>query len=85
MLYYLGIFVVAALFGFIFGSRQYLKRLAAVLYQTKAIPAEQVDKLVEVIRTYNKIQRQARKATREAYKKSVVDSQLEKMKKEVEK
>lgn len=27
MLYYLGIFVVAALFGFIFGSRQYLNAL----------------------------------------------------------
>lgn len=85
MLYYFAIFVVASLLGFVFGSKQYLKRLAAVLYQTKAIPADQVDKLVEIIRTYNKIQRQAKKATREAYKKSVVDSQLEKMKKEVEK
>ena len=81
MFEFLLIFVVTSVFGFMFGSKAYLKRVGAVLLQMK-LPADQVDKVVYLVSNYNKIQRKARKETREAYKKTIVESQLEKMKKE---
>ena len=81
MWYYFLIFLVFALFGFLFGSRAYLKRVASVMMQM-GLPADQVDKVVYLVTNYKKLQREAKKATKEAYKKSIVSAQLEKMKKE---
>lgn len=75
------IFALCAILGFVFGSRVYLKRVGAVMLQLK-VPSEQVDKVCYLVSNYNKIQREAKKATKDAYKKSMVDEQLEKMKKE---
>ncbi len=74
-------FVIAAIFGFAFGSKQYLKRVAAVMLQLK-LPSEEVDKVVYLVSQYPKLKRQAKKKTKDAFKQSMVDSQLEKMKKE---
>lgn len=44
------------------------------------MPIDEVSKLTECVRTYNKTMRQAKKETREAFKKMLVESQLKKMK-----
>ncbi len=74
-------FVIAAVLGFAFGKRVHLKRVASVLLQVK-MPSEEVDKVVYLVSEYPKLQREAKKATKEAYKKSLVSAQLEKIKKE---
>lgn len=81
---YLFCFVLATMLGFLYGKKAHLKQLSGVLLR-QGMPLEQVDRLCEVVRTYNKIARQAKKETREAYKKMLVDGQLEKLKKEVDK
>ncbi len=81
MFYGLIAFVIAAVFGFWFGSRQYLKRVAAVMLQLK-IPPEEVDKMVYLVSQYNKLKREAKKKTKATFTQSMVDEQLEKMKKE---
>ena len=78
---YILIFMVCALLGFVYGKKMHLNRVAKVLLQIK-MPGEQVDKVVYLVSQYNKIQRDAKKATKEAYKQSIVSDQLEKMKKE---
>lgn len=78
---YMLIFMVCAVIGFVYGKKMYLNRVAKVLLQIK-MPGEQVDKVVYLVSQYNKIQRDAKKATKEAYKQSIVSDQLEKMKKE---
>ena len=81
MLVYLLIFVACALFGFIYGKKAHLKQVASVLLQMK-MPEDQVGKVVSLVSEYSKLQREAKKATKDAYKKALVDAQLEKMKKE---
>lgn len=76
---YFLIFIAAALFGFVFGKKTHLKQLGNILLQN-GMPIDQVSKLSECVRTYNKTMRQAKKETREAFKKMLVASQLKKMK-----
>lgn len=79
---YLGIFVFCAIFGFVYGKKMHLKQLASVLFTCKMIPPEAIDKVVDLVANYNSIRRQARKDTKEAYKKVLVQESLEKIKKE---
>lgn len=72
-------FVMAAMLGFVFGKKSHLKQLSNILLQN-GMPLDQVSKLSECVRTYNKTVRQAKKETREAFKKMLVESQLKKMK-----
>ncbi len=81
MIYTFIAFLLMAIMGFVYGKQIYLKRVAAVLHQMK-IPTEEVDKTVFLISQYSKIQREASKQTKEAFKKSMVEKQLENMKKE---
>lgn len=76
---YLLIFIFAALFGFVYGKKAHLKQLSNILLQ-QGMPIDQVSKLSECVRTYNKTIRQAKKETREEFKKMLVESQLKKMK-----
>ncbi len=75
------VFALAAIVGFVFGKKYHLKRVASVLLQMK-MPSEEVDKVVYLVSEYPKLQRAAKKATKDAFKKSMVDEQLEKIKKE---
>ena len=79
---YILIFMACAIFGFIYGKKMHLKQLASVLITSKLLPAESVDKVIDLVANYNSIRRQARKDTKEAYKKVLVAESLEKMKKE---
>ena len=74
------IFILAVVFGFVYGKKMHLKQLASVLLTSKLLPAESVDKVVDLVANYNSLRRQARKDTKQAYKKVLVAEQLEKMK-----
>ena len=74
------IFILAVVFGFVYGKKMHLKQLANVLLTSKLLPAESVDKVVDLVANYNSLRRQARKDTKQAYKKVLVAEQLEKMK-----
>ena len=76
---YFLIFIAAALFGFVYGKKAHLRQLGNILLQN-GMPIDEVSKLTECVRTYNKTMRQAKKETREAFKKMLVESQLKKMK-----
>lgn len=82
MLVYILIFIICAFGGFLYGKKAHLKQLASVLITSKLLPMESVDKVVDLVANYNSIRRQARKDTKEAYKKVLVQESLEKMKKE---
>lgn len=82
MWYYIIIFILCAVFGFLYGKKMHLNQLAKVLYTSKMIPEQSIDKVVDLVASYNKIRREARKATKEAYKKVLVAESLEKIKKE---
>ena len=81
-LYFLAFFVVA-IGGFLYGMKVHLRRVSAVLLQCGMDP-DQVGKVVHLVSCYRKLQREAKKQAREAYKKSIVDAQVEKMKKDGE-
>ena len=76
---YFLIFIAAALFGSVYGKKAHLRQLGNILLQN-GMPIDEVSKLTECVRTYNKTMRQAKKETREAFKKMLVESQLKKMK-----
>ena len=79
---YLIVFIAAALFGWLFGKNAHVKHLSQVLYQVPWFPNEKVGEVVYLVKSYNKIQRETKKATIAAYKKSMVQSQLEEMRRE---
>ena len=74
------IFILAAIFGFVYGKKMHLKQLASVLLTAKLLPAESIDKVIDLVSSYNALRRQARKDTKQAYKKVLVAEQLEKIK-----
>ena len=74
------IFILAAIFGFVYGKKMHLKQVASVLLVSKLIPAESVDKVVDLVASYKSLRRQARKDTKDAFKKVLVAEQLEKIK-----
>lgn len=76
------ILVAAIVGGFLFGKKQHLNKVAQVMLQT-GLPREVVDKTIYLVNNHAKLQREARKATKEAYKALLVKESLEKMKKEV--
>lgn len=72
------VFFVAAIFGFVYGKKTHLKQLTQVLLNT-GVPFEKTSKIVEIVRTYKKTEREAKKATREEYKKMLVKNQISRM------
>ena len=78
---YVLIFVLCAVGGFFYGTKMHLRRVSSVMLQCGMNP-DQVGKIIHLVSNYRKLQKQAKKQAREAYKKSVVDGQLQNMTKE---
>ena len=75
---YIILFFVAAMLGFLYGKKVHLKQLSQVLLNT-GVPFEKASKVVEIVRTYKKTEREA---TREEYKKMLVKNQISQMRSE---
>lgn len=78
---YIILFFVAAMLGFLYGKKMHLKQLSQVLLNT-GVPFEKASKVVEIVRTYKKTEREVKKATREEYKKMLVKNQISQMRSE---
>lgn len=79
---YIILFFVAAMLGFLYGKKMHLKQLSQVLLTTGFLPFDKVSKVVEIVRTYKKTEREVKKATREEYKKMLVKNQISQMRSE---
>ena len=77
-------FFIAAILGFLYGKKVHLKQMATILLRTGSVKAEEIDKLIDLVSSFKKLERAAKKKTKEEYQQLVVKQAVEKIKKKEE-